>query len=45
MEEDANKDTETQLKEITNIGKSSGSKVVDDLINAVVNVVPEAPKE
>jgi V-type H+-transporting ATPase subunit G len=45
MEEDANKDTETQLKEITKIGKSSGSKVVDDLINAVVNVVPEAPKE
>ena len=31
------------MKEIDEAGKKSGSKVVDDLINAVVTVNPEVP--
>lgn len=45
MEDDANKDTEKQIDEIKSIGKSKGSKVVDDLLNAVVNVIPEPPSQ
>lgn len=45
MEEDANKETETKLKEIQEIGKTKGQKVVDDLLEAVVNVHPEVPQE
>jgi V-type H+-transporting ATPase subunit G len=41
MEEDANKETEKALAEINNVGKTKGSKVIDDLLNAVVNVTPE----
>lgn len=41
MEEDAHKDTEKKLAEIKKLGKSKGQKVVDDLLNAVVNVTPE----
>ena len=44
MEEDANKETEKTLVEIKSIGKSKGQKVVDDLLNAVVNVTPEPPQ-
>jgi V-type H+-transporting ATPase subunit G len=40
LEEDASKDTETKLADIKKIGKSKGSKVVDDLLRAVVTVVP-----
>ncbi|TKA79827.1 V-type proton ATPase subunit G [Cryomyces minteri] len=42
-EEDANKDTEAKLKEIKEIGEKSGSKVVEDLLHAVMNVQPEVP--
>ena len=45
MEEDANKDTEKKLAEIKKLGKSKGSKVVDDLLNAVTNVIPEPPSQ
>jgi V-type H+-transporting ATPase subunit G len=44
MEEDANKDTEAKLKEIKQIGKEKGNEVIKDLLNAVVDVRPEAPK-
>jgi V-type H+-transporting ATPase subunit G len=42
-EEEANKDAEIKLKEITEAGKKSGSKVVEDLIKAVITVNPEVP--
>jgi V-type H+-transporting ATPase subunit G len=42
-EEDAKKDTDIKVKEIDEIGKKSGSKVVDQLIEAVVNAQPKAP--
>jgi V-type H+-transporting ATPase subunit G len=42
-EEEANKDAEAKLKEITKAGKKSGSKVVEDLIKAVITVNPEVP--
>jgi V-type H+-transporting ATPase subunit G len=45
MEEDANKDTEKKLAEIKKLGKSKGPKVVDDLLNAVTNVSPQAPSQ
>ena len=42
-EEEANKDAEAKVKEITEAGKKSGSKVVADLIKAVITVNPEVP--
>lgn len=45
MEEEANRDTEQKLHEINKIGNSKGSKVVDDLLGAVVNVTAEPPKK
>ena len=42
-EEEANKDAEVKLKEITEAGKKSGGKVVEDLIKAVITVNPEVP--
>jgi V-type H+-transporting ATPase subunit G len=42
-EEEANKDAEVKLKQITEAGKKSGSKVVEDLIKAVITVEPEVP--
>ena len=42
-EEEANKDAEVKLKGITEAGKKSGSKVVEDLIKAVITVNPEVP--
>ncbi|KAF2093433.1 vacuolar ATPase [Rhizodiscina lignyota] len=42
-EEDADKETEGKLKEIKEIGSKSGQKVVDDLLNAVVNPKPVPP--
>jgi V-type H+-transporting ATPase subunit G len=44
MEDDANKDTEKKLVEIKEVGKKKGGKVVEDLLNVVVNVVPETAK-
>jgi hypothetical protein len=41
MEHEANKETEKKLAEIDEIGKSKGAKVVEDLLNAVVNVHAE----
>ncbi|KAF2718329.1 V-type ATPase [Polychaeton citri CBS 116435] len=43
-EKDADKDTEKQLEEIKSLGKKSGPKVVDDLLNAVLDVNPSAPE-
>ncbi|KAF2736492.1 V-type ATPase [Polyplosphaeria fusca] len=40
-EEDAHKETDAKVKEIDDIGKKSGSKVVEQLISAVTNVKPE----
>lgn len=45
MEEDANKDTEKKIAEIKKIGKEKGSKVVDDLLNAVTQVQPVPPSK
>jgi V-type H+-transporting ATPase subunit G len=42
-EEDAKKDTDIKVKEIDEIGKKSGGKVVDQLIEAVVNAQPKPP--
>jgi V-type H+-transporting ATPase subunit G len=42
-EEEANKDAEAKLKEIEAAGKTSGSKVVEELIRAVIEVHPEVP--
>ncbi|QDS70951.1 hypothetical protein FKW77_007062 [Venturia effusa] len=44
MEEDANKDTEKKIAEIKGTGKEKGKKVVDDLLQAVMDVKPEAPE-
>jgi V-type H+-transporting ATPase subunit G len=44
MEEEANKDTEKKISEIKSTGKSKGQKVVDDLLQAVMNVKPEVPE-
>ncbi|KAF2401788.1 V-type ATPase [Trichodelitschia bisporula] len=41
MEEDANAETEKKLKEIKQIGGSKGSKVIDDLLKAVLDVKAE----
>ena len=43
MEEDANKDTEKKIAEIKKVGQAKGSKVVDDLLNAVTDVKPTPP--
>lgn len=44
-EEDANKDAEEKLKEIDKAGGEKGSKVVEDLIHAVVTPHPEVPNK
>lgn len=44
-EEDAKKDTDVKVKEIEEIGKKSGSKIVDQLIAAVTNAKPEPPRK
>ncbi|KAH7394314.1 H+-ATPase G subunit-domain-containing protein [Pyrenochaeta sp. MPI-SDFR-AT-0127] len=44
-EEDAKKDTDAKVKEIDALGKKSGSKVVDQLLEAVVNAKPEPPRK
>jgi hypothetical protein len=41
MEQDAETETKKKLDEINEIAKKKGKKVVDDLLGAVVNVVPE----
>jgi len=43
-EEDARKETDIKVKEIEELGNQSGSKVVDQLIAAVMNANPEPPK-
>ncbi|OAL54220.1 H+-ATPase G subunit [Pyrenochaeta sp. DS3sAY3a] len=40
-EEEAKKDTDVKVKEIEQLGSKSGSKVVEQLIEAVVNAHPE----
>ncbi|PNS15216.1 V-type proton ATPase subunit G [Sphaceloma murrayae] len=42
-EQDAEKDTEEKLKETKEVGKKSGKKVIDDLLNAVSDVRPVVP--
>ncbi|KAI9043539.1 uncharacterized protein KD926_003309 [Aspergillus affinis] len=44
-EEDSNKEADVKLQEIKQAGNSKGSKVVDDLIHAVVEVKPEASEK
>lgn len=44
-EEDAKKDTDAKVKEIEELGKKSGGKVVDQLIEAVVAANPEPPRK
>ncbi|KAL6708906.1 hypothetical protein ACN47E_002313 [Coniothyrium glycines] len=44
-EEDAKKETDVKVKEIEDVGKKSGSKVVDQLIQAVVTANPEPPRK
>ncbi|KAF2808270.1 V-type ATPase [Mytilinidion resinicola] len=40
-EEDANKEAEAKVKEIKGIGSKTGSKVVDQLLAAVIDVEPK----
>ena len=42
-EDEADKEAEEKMREIKEIGKKGGSKVVDDLLKAVTDVHPEAP--
>jgi V-type H+-transporting ATPase subunit G len=44
-EDDAKKDTDAKVKEVEELGKKSGSKVVDQLINAVTNADPKPRKD
>lgn len=44
MEDDANKDTEKKISEIQSTGKGKGKKVVDDLLQDVMDVKPEVPE-
>ncbi|KAK3201867.1 hypothetical protein GRF29_164g969877, partial [Pseudopithomyces chartarum] len=43
-EDDAKKDTDVKVKEIEGIGNKSGSKVVEQLIEAASNAKPEPPR-
>ena len=43
-EEEAKKDTDAKVKDIEEIGKKSGDKVIEQLINAVTNAKPEPPR-
>ena len=45
MEEEANKDTEKKLEEIKKIGKEKGSKVIQDLLRAVLDAHAEPPSK
>ncbi|KAK4996660.1 H(+)-transporting V1 sector ATPase subunit G [Elasticomyces elasticus] len=42
-EEDADKEAEAKLEEINQIGEKTGSKVVEDLLRAVMDVQPIVP--
>lgn len=42
-EEDANREAERKVEETKKIGSEKGSKVVEDLLNAVTNVQPVPP--
>lgn len=42
-EEEADKATDVKLKEIKEIGKKSGNKVIEDLLKAVTDVKAEPP--
>jgi len=44
MEEDANKDTEKKIAEIKKTRQEKGTKVVDDLLQAVMDVKPQVPE-
>jgi V-type H+-transporting ATPase subunit G len=45
MEEDANRETGAKLEEIKKVGKEKGNKVVEDLLQAVMDVHPEPPSK
>lgn len=45
MEEEANKEAESKLEEISRTGKEKGNKVVQDLLRAVLDVQPEPPSK
>ncbi|KAF2628893.1 V-type ATPase [Macroventuria anomochaeta] len=44
-EDDARKDTDAKVKEVEDLGSKSGSKVVEQLINAVTNADPKPPRK
>ena len=44
-EEEANKDAETQIREINEKGKKGQDKVVKDLLSAVLDVKPVPPSK
>ncbi|KAJ4322627.1 hypothetical protein N0V94_002280 [Neodidymelliopsis sp. IMI 364377] len=44
-EDDAKKDTDSKVKEVEDLGNKSGSKVVEQLINAVTNADPKPPRK
>lgn len=43
-EDDAKKETDKKVQEIEEIGKKSGPKVVEQLIEAVTSAKPEPPR-
>ena len=43
MQDESNTETEEHVKEIKDIADQKGDKVVDDLVNAVVDVITEPP--
>jgi hypothetical protein len=45
MEEEADRDTQTKLQEIQQVGRAKGKKVVEDLVVALVTVKPEPPEK
>ena len=44
-EDDAKKDTDSKVKDVEELGKKSGSKVVEQLINAVTNANSKPPRK
>ncbi|KAI9706038.1 MAG: hypothetical protein M1836_005444 [Candelina mexicana] len=43
-EDDANREAEDKISQIKSMGNTSGKKVIEDLLNAVTDIKPEAPE-
>ncbi|KAI9788720.1 MAG: hypothetical protein M1835_002119 [Candelina submexicana] len=43
-EDDANREAEDKISQIKSMGNSAGKKVIEDLLNAVTDIKPEAPE-